>query len=223
MLPIKQHILNVYGREPETLDELACCTIAMINNTQNNGHSQRSKGRSDNHKVVGFDWDIKYSPEVSNTHSSPEGYPQNFMCKDHLPTGYPGWAGRVWIRYATECKGFGSDGFHKTLTHTGTGGFGTYSGPWEGVSTAHYHHAEHNPKTSYPRRVCYSWDFRIYSADWPAIATLVREQQTWAILSGKAWDPGHRFSWTDAGTLIEDSKLIAECATIRAKKPAGVK
>lgn len=35
-----------------------------------------------------------FSMQVSNTHNSPKGYPQNWESKPGLPKGYPGWQGR---------------------------------------------------------------------------------------------------------------------------------
>jgi hypothetical protein len=96
MHPRKQHVLDVFGREPETLDELAYCTIKVIESVKADrwGHSKTTETCN----VVGFSWDIRDSM-VSNSHSAPLDGVSNWGGKDGLPTVYPGWTGRVWIRY----------------------------------------------------------------------------------------------------------------------------
>lgn len=212
--PIKQNILKVYGRDPETLEELARCVITMIE-SQRNGSPQRK------YKVLGFAWDITHSDMVSNSHSSPEGYRQNWGRDDTLPKGYPGWNGRVWIRYSEECRSFGSDPFTKTLTHPGTGGAGSYDGPWRQVAHARfkrYCNYRRMPSSAYPEPKIYSWDYRFYELDWPKLALWVEKQKMWSELSGQPWQKQHKFEWTDPETLIADSAFIAECATIKAKE-----
>lgn len=222
--PFKQNILKVYGREPETMDELARCVIHMIESQENGDVFDRKKRVEPKfYKVLGFAWDIAYSSHVSNSHSSPEGYPQNWGRKEGLPTGYPGWTGRVWIRYSEECRSSGSSPFPKTLTHTGTGGFGGYNGPWEVISAQRfkrYSQLRRVPKDAYPEIKCYSWDYRFYDLDWPELARWVEKQMMWAELSGQPWQNRHRFEWTDPEILAADAAFIAECATIKAKEKA---
>lgn len=220
--PIKSNILKVYGREPETLDELARCVIAVIE-SQENGDIFERKNRKVKKmfKVLGFAWDICYTEGVSNTHSSPEGHPQNWRQTDGIPKCYPGWTGRVWIRYSEECRSFGSDPFAKTLTHPGTGGFGGYNGPWESIANHRFKRYGHGqPKKAYPEPKIYSWDYKLYDLDWPLIAKWVEKQRMWAELSGQPWQTRHKFEWTDEETLAADATFIAECATIKAKETA---
>lgn len=219
--PLKENILKVYGREPETLDELARSVIAVINSQENGDLFDRKRRNVPKfHQVIGFAWDVKHSEMVSNSHSSPEGYPQNWGGKPELPKGYPGWIGRVWIRYNEECRSFGSNPFTKTLTHPGTGGWGDYDGPWKGISGARFkrYSQKREPKDAYPEPKVYSWDYRFYNLDWPLIAHWVEKQKMWAELSGQPWANSHRFNWTDPDVLAADSAFIAECATIKAKE-----
>jgi hypothetical protein len=206
--PIKANILKVYGRDPATLDELAECVTAVIN-------SQLAD------PVVGFAWDLVYSDLVSNSHSSPEGLVENWLGKPHLPTGYPGFTGRVWIRYGGTPKSWGSDPFRLTLTHPGTGGAGSYSGPWAGVSASRFHRYGHRQvQDAYPEIHCYSWDYRFYLEDWPGIAAWVEKQQMMSLLSGRPWQTSHRFSWNDNQTAAADAAFMAECVTIKARELA---
>jgi hypothetical protein len=222
--PRKEHILKTYGREPETLDELARCVIYMINSQENGDvFDRRKRSQPKMYKVAGFAWDVHYSDMVSNSHSSPEGYPQNWSRKEDAVKGYPGWQGRVWIRYTEECRSFGSSPFEKTLTHTGTGGAGGYNGPWQAVAHhrwERYGNMRRVPKDVYPEIKHYSWDYRFYDLDWPLLAHWVEKQKMWAELSGQPWDNSHRFEWTDPEILAADAKFIAECATTKAKETA---
>jgi hypothetical protein len=217
--PLKENILQVYGREPETLDELARCVIHMIE-SQENVDLIRRKNRSVKkmHKVLGFAWDIRYSDSVGNSHSSPEGYSQNWRRKENVPMGYPGWSGRVWIRYSEEYRGAP---FNKTLTHTGTGGSGGYGGPWAQIGSVRfnrYKSLQQIPKDAYPEPKIYSWDYKFYDLDWPAVALWVEQQKVWGELSDQPWQNRHKFCWEDHDTLVADSAFIAECATIKAMK-----
>jgi hypothetical protein len=220
--PIKSNILKVYGREPETLDELARCVIAMLESQENGDIFERKKRNVKKmYKVSGFAWDIRYSELVSNTHSNPEGYPGNFMNKPNLPKGYPGWLGRVWIRYSEECRSFGSYPFAKTLTHTGTGGAGSYHGPWTNIASHRYKKLGFTrAANAYPEPKIYSWDYRFYDLDWPKLAEMVSKQKMWAALSGQPWQNKHYFEWTDPEVLAADAAFIAECVTARAKEMA---
>ncbi len=224
--PIKQNVLKVFGRDPRTMDELAQCVIAVIESQQNRDHwynpkrATRGKPREvANHRVVGFAWDIRHG-DVSNSHSAPEGYPQNWGAKEGLPTSYPGWSGRVWIRYAKYPYSFGSSPFEKTLTHTGTGGAGSYDGLWRSICSAHYNRYGHvKSKDQYPEPQCYSWDYRIFDADWPALTEQLEKERVWNRLADRPdRNLRHEFSWTDPETLVEDSAFIAECALYHARK-----
>jgi len=224
--PIKQNVLKVFGRDPRTMDELAQCVIAVIESQQNRDpwykepgpRSKKPRKTFENIRVLGFAWDIQRG-DVSNSHSSPEGMPQNFGRKESLPTYYPGWSGRVWIRYAEHPYSFGSSPFEKTLTHTGTGGAGSYDGPWRSICSAHYQRYGHvKGKDQYPNPQCFSWDYRIFDADWPSLVEQLEKERVWNQLAGKMAARQHRFEWTDPETLVEDSAFMAECAMLRAQK-----
>ena len=222
--PIKENILKVYGREPKTLDELAQCVIEVINSQENRDswyNPKKHKPREfKNHKVVGFAWEIARKELVSNSHSSPEGYSQNWGGKPDLPKGYPGWSGRVWVRYADDPYSFSSSGtFQKTLTHTGTGGYGGYSGPWEGIGSARFRRYGHTkPKDSYSEIHYYSWDYRFYDLDWPEIAKSYEKAEIIHHLGGPSPKLKHYFNWTDPETEHRDNEFLAECAIWQAKQ-----
>jgi len=222
---IKDNLLNVYVREPRTLDDLAHCVIAVINSQTNRDSWSRKKKVTEDrpHRVLGFAWDIRWSPSVSNSHSSPEGYPQNWgRNKPGVPEGYPGYQGRVWIRYADEPRSWGSSPFEATLTHTGTGGSGSYRGPFEAVASARYHRYGHQRiKGAYPEINCYSWDYRIFDYDFPGIVEAREKHEVWDRLANTNPSCGHTFEWHDTDTQIADAEFLAESATIRALQKAN--
>jgi hypothetical protein len=213
LYPEQKNIVKQFGKMPETLDELAESVISVIN-SQTNGCYGRSSGKF---KVLGLVWDINYSARVSNSHSRPLNGVSNFMRNEDLATAYPGFTGRVWIRYSEECVGFGSDPFRATLTHTGTGGGGSYGGIWETVSGARFRRYGHSHrKNQYPPIACHSWDYRFFLSDFPAIERIISEAETLAILKNEIFTMNHRFSWEDPETLAKDDAFIEECLALAA-------
>jgi hypothetical protein len=214
--PRKQYILDVYGCEPETLDEVAKCVIAVINNCDSGDRYER-KSKIEGVKklkVLGFSWDITYG-EASNSHSAPLNGKTNWSGRDKTaPRYYPGWNGRVWIRYDGYSSNAGSEPFERTLTHVGTGGGGGYNGPWEALAVARWKRYGHtDPKDSFPAPQIYSWDYRFYLSDWPMLEDSIRQQRVYDKLAGKPTDMRHKFQWEDTATMIKDAEFLAYCAT----------
>lgn len=223
--PKRQHIVDIYGKEPETLNEVAESCIAVI--------SENST------LVAGFAWDVKYQHRVSNSHNSPiDGY-SNFAGKHGPDRDYPGLSGRVWIRYAENPDFMSmSSEFEKTCTHTGTGGGGAYEGIWQAISSAAYRTRTRNDIDSmhtrftykYPEPHCFSYDYKIFLSDFPHLQTdagllfadditAFEEEQdrqvTWHKLKGKYYSREkfpfrHKFEWTDPILKAADEKFLAE-------------
>jgi hypothetical protein len=231
--PKQQHIVDIFGKEPETLDEVAKACIAVIS--------------ANSTRVVGFAWTIGFAQEVSNSHNAPINGYTNWGGHDTRgdDRNYPGFGGRVWIRYAEDpdfmrC----SDNFNKTLTYTGTGGGGSYNGPWDDISLATYgtrtrKDYRHRFVYKYPNPKCYSWDYRFFSSDFPALCTdptvlladeiaafnhAEDEKVIWNKLQNtyyrrEKFALEHGFEWTDPELKAADEKFLAEC---RANNKAGV-
>jgi len=216
--PKQQKIKDIYGKTPETLDEIAESVIAVINEKD---------------PVVGFAWDIKYQKMVSNSHNAPiDGYSnwsgKNTDGEGNL-RGYPGFGGRVWIRYANRCKDtFGSSGnFNRSLTYTGSGGGGAYDGIWKQICSAEYQTRKLVPdlfNRNYPTVHCFSWDYRFFAQDFPgiqdtimaAIAAHEKEEERkeiWAKLHNKYYRETpfllpHRFKWEDPTVKAADEEFL---------------
>jgi len=210
---IKQSAKKIYGREPKTLDQVGKAVIKIIDTHKSSygGHKREVVAT----KCVGLSWSITHSDSVSNSHSAPEGYLTNFGgygTKDGVPRGYPGWTGRVWVRYENDSTTFGSDPFSQTLTHTGTGSWGSYDGPWREVAHQWYERfGKYNHKNAiYPEPQIYSWDFKIFDADWPKIEDYTHQAML-NMLEDKPLNPiSHVFLWEDPKTKAADKKFLLQ-------------
>lgn len=197
MHPRKQAILNIIGQEPTTLDELFEAVKKVI------GPKLDKDGEPI--KLVGLQWDIHFDNEVSNSHSCPLNGVTNWSARDdNKPTHYRGWSGRVWVRFADEISGWGSDIVEPSLIYVGTGGFGGYMGPWEHLSSAIFRDG------MFKRPVCYSWDCKIWLDDWPELEKWIMFEQ----LGDKTTYQKHFKLWEDAETKLNDDKILK---TIREK------
>lgn len=210
----QQHIKDIYGKEPETLNEIAESVIAVINQKR---------------KVAGFAWDVKYTERVSNSHTAPiTGY-SNFLGKRTI-NSYPGFAGRVWIRYSEpDPNCFGSEVFPATLTYTGTGGSGSYSGLWGKISL-HAGSANHkrDKNIQHPGVDCLSWDYRFFLQDFPGILDEVNARII-QFEKEVAWDKlmnryihstfyySHKFEWEDPTIKAMDDKFLLKIENERRK------
>lgn len=163
MTPQMQKAREIYGSEPTSPQKVFDCVLAVL----------QYNAAKDNNRVVGLTWDV-LPGKASNTHSAPHNGVQNFGRKAGKPESYPGWSGRVWVRYENHGKRHtGSDLFWNTMTYTGTGGFGGYGGPWEWFGNFRTSAAKRlniGPwEIKPPNENYYSWDYRFYDADWPHI------------------------------------------------------
>ena len=212
---LKNKVLKIWGREPQNMAELAECVIAVLNRQPSDSWKPRSKPL----RVVGFSWKITHTNQVSNSHDCPIDGVTNWSGRDNAPIFYPGWLGRVWVRYANKCESVGSDPFRATLTYPGTGGWGGYDGPWEKLN-----HAWHTavspkcykngrripvPKGLYPEPQAYSWDYRLFDQDWPVITEDMERLLMWEILNNrKPQTITHEFLWEDPETAAQDREFM---------------
>lgn len=179
--------------EPQTMDEL--------------GHWIVRVAQYRGFPVVGLSWDLRYHPRVSNSHSSPVNGQTNLGQREDLPKGYPGWTGRVWIRYANSefGKHYGSDALNRVQTYTGSGGYGSYDGPWEGVVRDYFRQGR--SVVSVEDLKIYSYHYRIFEDDWPAVCRWREQQSIMKTLQGQdGFLLSHDFLWTDPETRKQDRK-----------------
>lgn len=194
----KQRLLKLWGREPHSLDDLGHCTIAVINRFLRSQIPRRPR------RVVGFSWNVSHTDAVSNSHECPIDGVTNWDVDLNYPCGYPGWSGRVWVRYDREIGCFGSDPFRPTLTYTGTGGAGGYGGPWSQLNSVRYEHYRRTGDRSLADLPIYSWDYRFFDADWPDLCKgylldMLRDDNRWRI---------HSFRWADPEVEAQDDEFL---------------
>lgn len=232
---LKDQLLAHYG-EPTDLDDLARCCIAMcetFDNVVQPRDRRRKRLPPEYLKVAGFAWDVNFSEMASNSHHRPIDGMDNwggYNSEKGAPNGYPGFTGRVWVRWASKCNDFISRPMQRTLTHTGTGGGGAYNGPWEEVY-AHRWQRYHNhcaEEGQYPVIHCASFDYRFFLSDWPLIEAEVNKgrlevekQRMWATMSNTAkpvFTLNHKFLWEDPVVKAADDAFVAECKRVKFEK-----
>lgn len=196
LLAYKQTLVEDFF-EPATLDELAQFVILAIRKT--------------GAPITGLSWQIDFTPRVSNTHCCPIGEERNWYQTDDKPKFFPGFVGRVWVRYDSEVKrniSFGSSPFGSTLTYTGTGGFGAYDGPWKAIGSKVYR-ARLAGNQSIPEPRYFSWDYKIFLQDWPLLEDWIGQEQVMHVLAGTEGPKyRHHFLWEDPDMVEQDKKYL---------------
>lgn len=126
-------------------------------------------------KLMELEFNIRvWSPTTSNTHYCPHNGVTNWHQESDKPTGYPGWSGIIWISYSLfNLKGrertiSGSNLFRELPIHTGSGG-----------SRAHSQPLEENES-----RDTFSYELKIFEADFPAMAENLKQAKLEAKLRG---------------------------------------
>lgn len=168
-LKIRDDFFKLYG-EPTTMEELAMFVVNVSNHNQ-----------PDSQHIHGICWDVNYG-FVSNSHSSPIRGVRNWGGKPDLPRSYDGFYGRVWVRKKNEDKFMLlSDRIEKSFTYTGTGGGGSYRGPWSDLESKYikYTGQVYNEKLR-----LFSWDYRFYTDDFPFLIKF-EEEKLIARMQGK--------------------------------------
>lgn len=187
-----QKITN--GQTIKTLDELARMVIKTI--------------KSNNDTLCGFSWDIRYAKHIYTWHCAPIVEREQRI---HDPSRgdkyYPGFSGRVWIRFGERPIPWAFDTFKYTLTYPGTGGFGAYDGPWQSISTFYYRNKLQEKQV--PKLNLYSWDYRFFLDDFPDLDE-VKHQRLIAILKNERFTMSHHFLWEDPDMLAYDQQLIGQ-------------
>jgi len=186
-MTIKEKQIDIFGKDPETIDELFSMVKSVI--------SYNLVKQNEDAVLVGLGIDVTGDKQVSNSHSSPEGYKTNWGgTEPGEPRHYKGFSGRIWIRLSREASGWGSDVLRNTLTHSGSGGGGAYDGKWQGISTAYYN-APKRLQKAFIRPACVSYSYQFFLKDFPVIADAVNKKEMWDTLK-------------NVGTLTNNAKTI---------------
>lgn len=124
---------------------------------------------------------------------------------------FPGWQGRVWVRFDAHSD-IGSDVsryLRSADLHTGTGGFGSYNGPW--TSLYHLWHHNHDVLKDWPEPRVYSWDCTLFQDDFVDICNGMDTIRAFAALSGESseWNRSE-FWWEDPALEQQDWQMYRE-------------
>lgn len=183
----------------EALDIVAKKTIDKINQYfDSKEYKKLCKRRKadEGNRVVGLSWNLTYSNSVSNSHHAPKGKPTNWGAYDkEIPRGYPGFSGRIWIRYENQPVSFGSSPFDGTCVHTGTGGAGNYRHPiWERLGGLFY---KRSPKLYDKVWHPFSWDVKIFIEDFPELEQAVMVEILKSNFNNGRSQRAYNFAWED--------------------------
>jgi len=143
-------------------------------------------------QLIGLQLELAWGDNVRNTHYAPRGKSTNWYSKPDLPTGYPGWGGRVWARFNNmPANASGSSFFSNTGLHIGTGGFGSYNGPWQNINSTYFQlitnsgrNARKQDIVKYEPKI-YGWDCKIFAEDFLEIFETFEQDRLIDILSDK--------------------------------------
>jgi hypothetical protein len=201
--PRKKKILEIYGKEPSSLDELAECVIKVIENQKMLYTSGEYSDR--NVRVLGFAWSINRD-SVSNSFRAPLDGVTNLNQSKGKPLSYSGWKGRVWVRLKYDQINL-KNIFDKTLTYVGSGGLGSYNGPWNDIYSFYWSVSRKTNKIKFlSEPQIYSWTYEFFSSDWPNI----EKYCLFDIIKGDDANriKNHVFEWTDPKVAKLDRRFL---------------
>lgn len=204
-LQLKNRLVETFGREPESLNDIAHAMIAVINQ-QSNGR----KNVSANFKVLGLKWNLKRGLLIVNRDHTWGG---RYLEKDNIQS----WSGDVWIRYDTTVKSSSSDPLKAALLYKtvdiNSGSTPNQNNPWLKEVKAYRQVSKlHGNFISVKEPVCYGFKCLFFEEDFPNIANEISKQDMWNILNDiKTKEYTHEFSWSDPETRERD-KLIVDAA-----------
>ena len=158
----KNTLLELF-EPPMSIGDVTRCTIAYLEH-----YFKKEKLQ-----VVYFCLKVMYGDSIPNTHHAPRGYDTNWggRTKD-IPTGYPGWVGRIWIGLSKPKTRIGiSDSPNRVLKkigiHTMNGGGGSTS---DIPSFIKDKLAPGRKITEYCKT--WSWDVQMFLNDFPSLKML---------------------------------------------------
>ena len=148
---------------PVSMGDIINCTVAYLDKII----------WKDTNRVIYFGLQLTYEENVDCNHSAPMNEPVNWggnSTDDNgrpLPTGYPGWYGRVWIGTFGQAQRMPGQTVSNLLKnigiHTGAGGGGTYSIPEPIVEKIGWNTINDNFH-------CWGWDVKLFEQDWVSLA-----------------------------------------------------
>lgn len=163
--------------------------------------------------ILSLSIDVRYSDSVSCSHHAPLGERTNWSGDKSRPSNFPGFAGRITVRYKNRPHTFGSVPLKPSLTHTGTGGWGSFErGDQELCKAWSELHSRRlrNKIFPWPEPVFYSWDYRFFLQDFPAFQKRFEKMQVINILQDETLSENDLRSnayWQDPETGRADHRM----------------
>lgn len=202
-----KHLKKKYG-EPADLEQLFEWVMTVMNT-----------GLPEGVRIAGFSWNIVYSECVSNTHYCPVSGYTNFRQSRFdesgkpLAIGYPGFKGRVWIRYNKKFSESGATIVKKSFTYPGTGGIGSYDGPWDYTANIYYSNKEKlRLHYEFTQPQLYGYNYRFFLSDFPLIEQKISKEKFMHHLKhgDVLFRPPRLISeYTDDATKAHDDSLLS--------------
>lgn len=150
--------------------------------------------------IIGLQLELQLSNKVSNSHSCPKNGVSNFMRVSDKPLYYPGLTGRIW--YRTDGSDYSSFSDPVSgLVHTGTGGYGAYSGKWTDLYKMYA--LVNKEKELY---YC-SYDCKVFGDDFPEILALLAKQ---IMCKESLHKRKYKYYWLDSKTKEKDMQIEHE-------------
>lgn len=164
-----------FWNKVRSLDQLKAAILHHRDVFAARGVKEYSCGRSSKLKptpLVEFTtFRLAYSPRVSNSHSCPHNGVTNWGGKEGRPTHYAGWTGRfdyIVQSHKGQLSSYpgSSEMWKGTRMHSGTGGGGGYRDQDKNFLQS------------------FGFDFRLFAADWPAMALEYQRAHVMMALKG---------------------------------------
>lgn len=173
-LKTRDKLFKLHG-EPTNMEELALFVVNVSNHL-----------KTEKQLITGIAWSVT-SRHVSNTHHSPITGVKNWRGDHNLPRSYNGFYGRLWIRKNGEDEFISlSERIAKSFTYTGSGGGGSYNGPWGDLEQQYIKH-KGLPESRNELRL-FSWDYRFYTDDFPFLLQY-EEDKLFVMMQGSNKEP----------------------------------
>lgn len=169
-----------------SLDELAEHTIETIK--QNIGHHSYSADSSQGNQLLGFFWYIRSFHNISNHSYAPVGHSTNPGGRDlNMPTGFPGWYGKMTLRFRHKVWLWGSNMMNNTLIHTST----------SDRTIKRFPDKTKNKKDENYEIEFYNWKINFFNSDFPNLDM----EQAFAKLKGETIT-AHAYDWGNIRNMI---------------------
>lgn len=184
-----QHLLDIYGKEPATLDELGDAVVAVANTFLS---STTDPGR-----IVGLEWYIQYFDPTNPDRHRPSLDRDRFIHTDISWINRQCWQGTIWIRYSGYVTNL-LNAFDNTSTYvskTETPYTPDYSGPDWFYRYKNFIYVLLDGAETKCSLMSTVWHYMIYVEDWPLLQKKVLEEKTWHILGNKSYSDIHTYRY----------------------------